>query len=334
MIKSKVFVTRNIPDPGIRLLRKHCIVRVYPHDKIIPRKELIYGVKWCDALLCLLTDTIDKDVIDANPRMKIISNYAIGFNNIDIAYATKKGIPVTNTPGNAIFDAVAEHTFALMLSLAKRIHEADHFTKRGKYQGWSPTLLIGTQLAGKTLGIVGLGKIGTDVAKKAVQGMGMNVLYHDVQRSAEFEKKYHAQYCSLHNLLRKSDVVTLHVPLLPSTRHLIGAKELRLMKKAAFLINTARGGIVDEKALVYAIKTKQIAGCALDVFECETDTDHHVHKELQLKRFDNVLLTPHIASATAEARAEMSRDAAENILAVLRGRKPKYLLNQDVYKKK
>ncbi len=331
MAKPNVFITRRIPEPGITLLQKYCTVRVYAKDNIISRKELLRGVKWCDALLCLLTDTIDTEIIDANPHLKIISNYAIGFNNIDVKYATEKTIPVTNTPGKAIFDAVAEHTFALMLALAKRIHEADHFTKRGKYQGWSPTLLIGTQLAGKMLGIVGLGKIGTDVAQKAVQGLGMNVIYHDVQRSTEFEKTYRARYCSLQDLLRKSDVVTLHVPLLPSTRHLIGEKELRLMKKTSFLINTARGGIVDEKALVYAIKAKQIAGCALDVFECETDTDHHVHKELQLKKYDNVILTPHIASATEEARSEMSRDAAENILAVLQGKKPKYLVNREVY---
>ena len=330
MPKPNVFITRTIPEQGITLLKKYCTIRVYPKDAIIPRRELLKGVRGCDALLCLLTDRIDKEVIDANPKLKIISNYAIGFNNIDVKYATEKGIAVTNTPGKAIFDAVAEHTFALMLALAKRIHEADHFTKRGKYQGWSPTLLIGTQLAGKTLGIVGLGKIGTDVAGKAVQGLGMNVVYHDVRRSVEFEKKYHARYCSLHDLLRKSDVVTLHVPLLPSTRHLIGAKELCLMKNTAFLINTARGGIVDEKALVRAIQRKEIAGCALDVFECETDTDHHVHKELQLKRYDNVILTPHIASATQEARAEMSKDAAENILAVLKGKKPKYLVNPEV----
>src|SRR3989338_2421477 len=331
MPKPNVFITRTIPEQGITLLKKYCTIRVYPKDAIIPRRELLNGVRWCDALLCLLTDRIDKKVIDANPKLKIISNYAIGFNNIDVKYATEKGIAVTNTPGKAIFDAVGEHTFALMLALAKRIHEADHFTKRGKYQGWSPTLLIGTQLAGKTLGVVGLGKIGTDVAGKAVQGLGMKVVYYDVQRSFEFEKKYQARYCSLAELLKISDVITLHVPLLPSTRHLIGWKELRLMKKSAFLINTARGGIVDEKALVRAIKSKQIAGCALDVFECETDTDHKVHKELELKKFENVILTPHIASATIEARYAMGVDAAENIMAVLSGKKPKFLVNKDMW---
>src|SRR3989338_6987538 len=331
MLKAKVFVTRAFPGSGIAMLQKKYTVKVYPQDGIISRTDLLEGVRWCDALLCLLTDTIDKEVIDVNSHLKIISNYAIGYNNVDVAYATSKKIPVTNTPGKAIFDAVAEHTFALMLTLAKRIHEADHFTKRGKYQGWSPTLLIGTQLAGKTLGVVGLGKIGTDVAGKAVQGLGMKVVYYDVQRSFEFEKKYQARYCSLAELLKISDVITLHVPLLPSTRHLIGWKELRLMKKSAFLINTARGGIVDEKALVRAIKSKQIAGCALDVFECETDTDHKVHKELELKKFENVILTPHIASATIEARYAMGVDAAENIMAVLSGKKPKFLVNKDMW---
>lgn len=327
MHKPRVFITRNLPESGIKLLKKYCTVRIYPHDNIIPRSELLRGVKWCEALLCLLTDKIDKQVIDANPRLKVISNYAIGVNNIDVQYATKQGIPVANTPGRAIVDAVAEHTFALMLAVSKRVCEADRFVRVGKYRGWEPELLLGTELVGKTLGIVGLGRIGSGVARRAQHGMGMKVIYSDVKRNREFEREFSAKFLSLRELLKTADIVSLHVPLLPSTHHLIGGKELALMKKTAYLINTSRGPVVDEKALVQALKRKQIAGAGLDVYEFEPKLAPGLAKQ------ENVVLTPHIASATIEARSEMSLDAAENILAVLHGRKPKFLVNAEAYKK-
>ena len=326
-MKPRVFVTRRIPETGIQLLRRHCQVKIYPKDQVIPTKELIKEVKQCDALLCLLTDTINKEVIDANPRLKIISNYAIGFNNIDVVYATKKGIPVTNTPGRAIVDAVAEHTVALMFAITKRICEADQFTRKGKYRGWEPQLLLGMELVGKTIGIVGLGRIGAGVAKRS-RAMGMNVVYSDITRNLAFESEFKAQYLFLPALLKGSDVVSLHVPLLPTTHHLIGKKELSLMKRTAYLINTSRGPVIDEKALVQALKKKQIAGAGIDVYEFEPTLTPG------LTTLSNVVLTPHIASATIEARSEMSLDAAENILAVLQGKKPKMLVNPEVYGRK
>ena len=326
-MKPRVFVTRRIPETGIQLLRRHCQVKIYPKDQVIPTKELIKEVKQCDALLCLLTDTINKEVINANPKLKIISNYAIGFNNIDVVYATKKGIPVTNTPGRAIVDAVAEHTVALMFAITKRICEADQFTRKGKYRGWEPQLLLGMELVGKTIGIVGLGRIGAGVAKRS-RAMGMNVVYSDITRNLAFESEFKAQYLFLPALLKGSDVVSLHVPLLPTTHHLIGKKELSLMKRTAYLINTSRGPVIDEKALVQALKKKQIAGAGIDVYEFEPTLTPG------LTTLSNVVLTPHIASATIEARSEMSLDAAENILAVLQGKKPKMLVNPGVYGRK
>jgi len=327
MPKPRVFITRRIPESGIKLLQKSCQVKIYPKDQVIPKKELLKEVKQCEALLCLLTDKIDQEIIGANPQLKIISNYAIGFNNIDIAYATMKGIPVTNTPGRAIVDAVAEHTIALMFAITKRICEADQFTRQGKYRGWEPQLLLGMELVGKTIGIVGLGRIGSGVAKRA-KAMGMKVIYSEVKRNQQFEKEFKAEYYTLPRLLKSAEVVSLHVPLLPTTKHLIGKKELALMKKTAYLINTSRGPVIDEKALVQALKKKQIAGAGFDVYEFEPKLTAGLTKLL------NVVLTPHIASATIEARSEMSGDAAENILAVLQGKRPKMLLNKEVYGKR
>lgn len=314
MAKPKVFVTRPIPQKGITLLQKSCEVRVHPHPHKISPAELKKGVLWCDALLSLLTDKITSEILDLNPRLKIVANYAVGFDNIDVKYATSKGIVVTNTPGT-LEDAVAEHTIALMMGICRRLVEADKFMRTGKYKVWQPMLLVGSQLRGKTLGIVGGGRIGCDVARKAARGFEMKVVYSDIKRNFEFEKEVGARLVTLPDLLKQSDFVSLHVPLLPSTRHLIGAKELRLMKKTAFLINTARGPVIDEKALVAALKKKVIAGAALDVFEFEPKMVSG------LAGFSNVLVTPHIASATIEAREAMGEIAAKNILAVLAGKK-------------
>ncbi|MBI2125673.1 D-glycerate dehydrogenase [Candidatus Woesearchaeota archaeon] len=327
MQKKKVFVTRKIPKKGIQLLRRHFLVKVYQKDQVIPRKELLKEVKQCDALLSLLTEKIDAEVLNANSKLKVVSNYAVGYDNIDVKAATAKGIIVCNTPG-VLENAVAEHTFALMLALSKRIVEADRFTRAGKYKRWEPMLLLGTELEGKTIGIIGLGRIGAGVAERARKGMGVNVLYHDIKRNKQFEKEYQAKYVSLSELLKKSDFVSLHVPLLPSTKHLIGKEELRLMKKTAYLINTSRGPVVDEKALVEALEKKHIAGAGLDVYENEPKLTPG------LTKLKNAVLTPHTASATVEARTAMSELAAQNIIDVLQGRRAKFTVNPEVYKKK
>ena len=313
-MKPKVFITRKIPEAGIELLRKSCIVKIYPKETAISRKELIKGVKWCDALLCLLTEKIDKEIIDANPNLKVIANYAVGYNNIDVKYAAQKGIPVANTPGGASSESVAEQTLALIMAVTKRLHEADDFVRANKYTCWQPMLFLGIELLGKTLGIVGTGRIGTEVARKAYNGLGMKILYYDVVENKALEQDCKARKVSLHNLLKQADVISLHVPLLPSTKHLIGRKELSLMKKTAYLINTSRGPVIDEKELVAALKKKQIAGAGLDVFECEPKLSPG------LAELDNVMLTPHIASSTVEAREDMAVKAAKNILAAVKGK--------------
>jgi glyoxylate reductase len=326
MPKPKVFVTREIPQAGLKLLREHCQVRIYPKKTAIRRQELIKGVKWCDALLCLLTEKIDKEIIDANPNLKIIANYAVGYDNIDVKYATKKGIPVANTPGGASSEAVAEHTLALIMAITKRLHEADSFVRAGKYTCWQPMLLMGMELRGKTLGIIGTGKIGATVAEKAYCGLAMKIIYCDIIRNKKIEKKCKAKKVSLTTLLKNSDIISLHVPLLPSTRHLIGKKELAMMKKDAYLINTSRGAVVDEKALIMALSKRKIAGAALDVYECEPKLTPG------LAKLSNTILTPHIASATVSARKDMAIKAAKNILAALKGRKIPFQVNRELKK--
>lgn len=320
--KPFVFVTRAFADSGIQALKKAGYrVEVYEKDEIIPRKELLKRAKGCDALLPLLTDRIDEEVFDAvGPQLKIVANYAVGFDNVDLQAAKKRGITITNTPSDAVNESVAEHAFSLMLALAHRIPEADQFAKAGKYQGWSPTHFIGTDMRGKALGLVGAGRIGSMVAKKAVDGFEMKLAYADARENLTLERDYQAEHLSLEKLLQTADFISLHVPLLPSTRHLISTDEFSLMKKTAFLVNTARGPVVDEKALLRALKTKRIAGAALDVFECEPAIDCDLTDNLELRSFPNIILTPHIASATIEAREAMSMVAAQNILAVLNGK--------------
>ena len=322
MTKPFIYVTRRFADSGIQALKaKGYRVEVYPEDRIIPRKELLKNVKGCDALLSLLTDKIDGEVLDAaGKQLKVVANYAVGFDNVDLDAAKKRNVIITNTPSDIVNEAVAEHTFALLVALARRIPEADAFSKAKKYVGWSPTHFIGTQLTGKTMGIIGAGRIGTSAARRGVLGFGMKLVYSDMRPNTDIEKELGAKRLSMEKLLEVSDFVSLHVPLLPSTRHLISTAEFSIMKKTAYLINTARGPVVDEKALLRALKTNRIAGAALDVFECEPAVDCDVTDNLELKNFPNVILTPHIASATIEAREAMSLTAAENIIAVLSGK--------------
>lgn len=316
----KVFVTRPIPDEGIKmLLKKGYRVDVNKTKKIPAQKQIIKALKGkgYDALLSVLTEKIDDSVMAAAGRqLKIIANYAVGFDNVDLGAAKKRGIYVTNAPNEHITISVAEHTFALMIGIARRLAEADKFTRANKYQGWDPFLFLGTDLRGKTLGVIGLGRIGAAVAEIAVKGFGMKVIYFDVHPNPEFEQKYHTRVESVLQVLREADFVSLHVPLMATTRHLIGAKELKMMKRTAFLINTSRGPVIDEKALVTALKQKQIAGAGIDVFEFEPKLAPGLNK------LDNVILTPHIASATMQTRQAMSRVAAENIIAALSGQVP------------
>jgi glyoxylate reductase len=325
----KIFITREIPDQGLKMLQeKGYELKIRKEKTAISKKELLAELKnGYDALLCLLTDKIDGEVMDAGlPQLKIIANYAVGFDNLNIEEGKKRNIMMTNTPGPEITESVAEHTFALMIALARRIVEADRFARAGKYKGWDPMLLLGTDLHDKTLGIIGLGRIGFAVAQRAVKGFRMKTLYHDIKPNPDFEKEFNGIYKSLEDLLKESDFVSLHVPLLPSTTHLISDAQFALMKPTAFLINTARGPVVDELALLKALSEKKIAGAALDVFECEPSIDCVPTDHLDLKKMDNVVLTPHTASASIEARQAMSRTAAQNIIEALEGRTPPNLV--------
>lgn len=314
--KPLVVVTRPIPEIGIKKIKARARVKVNPRDRILTPKELLAFVKGADGIVSLLTDKITADVISAaGPRLKVISNYAVGYDNIDVQAAALKHIAVTNTPG-VLTEAVAEHTIALMLAVARRLVEADTFTRQGKYHGWEPDLLIGQRMLGRTMGIVGLGRIGKFVAHMAHYGFGMHVVYSDPHREPEFEAEVQARHVPLRDLLEHSDVVSIHVPLLPSTHHLIGKAAFGNMKKNAILINTSRGPIVDEAALVAALKKKQIWGAGIDVFE------HEPALTPGLTDLPNVILTPHIASGTREARDEMAIVVATNVIAALQRRVP------------
>ena len=316
---ARIYITRMVSEAGIKMLKdKGYEVIINPEDRVLTKEELITALKGqnYDALFCLLTDKIDGEVMDSfGPQLKIVANMAMGFDNIDVEEAKKRGIMVANTPG-VLTDTVAEHTFALMLSIAHRIAEADKFTRALKYQGWAPMLLLGNDLSGKTLGIVGLGRIGSRVAYHALKGFDMKVVYYDVKRNEEFEKEFSAVYMPLEDLLKQSDFISIHVPLLDSTRHLINAENLKLMKPSAYLVNTSRGPVIDEAALAYALANKTIRGAALDVFEFEPKIAP------ELLQLDNIILTPHIASATEETRSKMSALAATNIIEALEGRLP------------
>ncbi|MBI5369843.1 D-glycerate dehydrogenase [Candidatus Uhrbacteria bacterium] len=320
-----VFVTRDIPDRGLQMLRANKKIKldIYEKDEQIPRKELLRRVKGADIILSILTERMDKEVFDvAGTQLKMIANYAVGFDNVDLAEAKRRGLVVTNTPGDLISESVAEHTIALMFALAHRVCEGDRYTRAGKYKAWGPKLLLGTDFYGKTVGIIGSGRIGAGVVRRLHDGFNMKIVYNDVKRNKELELKTGAKYRTLEQLLKESDFVSVHVPLLASTRHLIGTKELKLMKKTAFLINTARGPIIDEKALLQALAKKEIAGAGLDVYECEPLIDCDPKDNLDLRKMDNVVLTPHTASAIEATRQQMSEIAAKNILAFIVGKTP------------
>lgn len=325
MARKSVYVTRMIPEANIADLRKHFDVEVNPDDRALSKAELKEKVKGKDAVISLLTDSIDGEVLDAaGPQLKIVANYAVGFNNFNVAAATERGVVLTNTPG-VLDDATATHAFTLMLAMARRIPEADKFVREGKWKGWAPMFFIGLDVDRQTLGIAGLGRIGQNVARKA-KGFDMKIIYSDVRRNEEFEKQVGATFVDKETLLKESDFLTLHVPLLPETRHYIGEKELKMMKKTAVLINASRGPVVDEVALVKALKEKEIWGAALDVYEDEPVLAPG------LTELDNVVIVPHVASATMETRIKMGNIAVGNIIKVLNGQTPDTCVNPDVLK--
>jgi len=322
----KVFVTRAIPEEGLELLRKYCEVEVSPYDRMLTKEELLEKIKDKDAVITQLTDRVDKDFFEAAKNVKIVANYAVGFDNIDLEEATKRGVYITNTP-DVLTNATAELAWALLFAAARRVVEADKFMRAGKFQGWAPMLFLGKGVTGKTLGVIGAGRIGQAFAKMA-KGFEMKILYNARTPKPEFEKETGAKYVDLDTLLKESDFVSIHLPLTPETRHLIGERELKLMKNSAILINTGRGPVVDEKALVKALKEKWIYAAGLDVYEREPEF------EKELAELDNVVMLPHIGSATEEARRDMSVLVAQNIIDVIEGRVPRTLVNKDILNKK
>jgi len=294
-----------------------------PHP--LPRPELVNRLKDKDGIICLITDTIDAEVLGSAPRLKVAANVAVGYNNIDVRAATARGIVVTNTP-DVLTETTADFAWALLMAVARRVVEADQYVRAGKFTQWEMMLLIGADIHGKTLGILGFGRIGRAMARRA-RGFGMRVLYNDAGRAAAAERELGATFVDKATVLRESDFVTLHTPLLPETRHLIGAVELKQMKRTAFLINAARGPIVNEPELVQALKEGWIAGAGLDVYEEEPK----VHPGLL--SLPNVVLAPHIASASSDTRIKMATLAVENCLAVLEGKTPPTPINPEVLKK-
>jgi lactate dehydrogenase-like 2-hydroxyacid dehydrogenase len=320
----KVFVTRRIPEPGLNLLRKEFEVEINPFDRPLSKEEIIEELKGKDGLLCLLTDPIDESVIKSESKLKMIANYAVGYDNVDIKVATDRGIPVSNTPG-VLTDTTAEMAWALLFSVARRIVESDEFTRSGRFKGWSPMLMLGQDVSNKTLGIIGAGRIGTVFAIKS-KGFNMNILYVDNRLNEILENELGAKKVDLPFLLKESDYISLHVALNTSTYHMISEKELKMMKKNAVLINTSRGPVINEKALVKALKEKWIFGAGLDVYEHEPEISD------ELKKLDNIIIQPHSASATIETRTKMAITAAENMIAGLKGEIPPNCVNTEVFK--
>lgn len=317
----KIFVSRDLPTTKIEELKNSGHeVTVSEFNRPLTSAEFLERAKGSDAILSLLTDHVDGEVMDAiGSQLKVVSNYAVGFDNINISDATSRGIVVCNTPCEEVDEAVAEHAWALIASLSRRVVEADEATKRGAYKGWEPAIFLGTSLIGKTLGIIGMGGIGTMVARRS-EGYKMKVVY---TRRNKDEKSV-----DLNELLAMSDVVSLHVPLNEETRHMINAETFSKMKKGSFLVNTARGAVVNERDLVDALRSGHLAGAALDVFDNEPNIDP------ELVGMENVILTPHIASATKEAREKMGELSVNGILKTLNNELPENIVNKEVWEKR
>lgn len=313
----RIYITHKIPEISINLLkRKGYLVEVNELGKRLTRVELKEIFAKYDAIITVLADKIDEEVIkSASSKLRIIANFAVGYDNIDVLAAKRKGIVVANTPGVA-GEAVAEHTFMLILATRKKLLEADKYVRQGRFHLWDPAAFLSYQVWGQTIGIIGLGRIGTYVGHIAYGGFRMKILYYDIVRSFDFEMLTGATFTTLEHLLEESDIVTLHVPLTADTFHLIGRKEFGLMKKTSILVNTSRGAVVDEEALILALESGEIAAAGLDVFE------HEPSVPSGLTTCGKVILTPHVASATYECREAMAKIAAQNVIDVFEGRTP------------
>ncbi|HET6371229.1 MAG TPA: D-glycerate dehydrogenase [Nitrospiria bacterium] len=315
MAKAKILLTRTLPEAIQKKIARRFNLVLNKQDRPLTRNEIIRKIKNCDGVISMLSDPIDSKVMDNSPRLKIIANYAVGYNNIDLAAARLRGITVTHTPG-ILTETTADLTFALLLAVARNIVQADNYVRKRKWTGWAPTLYLGTDLFGKTIGIIGMGRIGKSVARRA-SGFSMRVLYHSRKRLNTMEEnELRATYADLETLFKESDFISLHLPFTSESRHLIGKRAFSKMKESVLLINTARGPIVDEAALVQALKTKRIAGAGLDVYEEEP----RLHPELY--KLSNVVLLPHIGSASEETRIRMGEMVLQDLLSVLSGNRP------------
>ena len=325
MNKYKVLITRKFFDEAVEIINTVADVEIFEAENDpIPRDLLLEKVEKVDGLLSMLTDRIDSELLDRGSKLKVVSNYAVGYNNIDLVAATEKGVLVTNTPG-VLTDSTADCAFMHLMAISRRLVEVDQFIRNGDWKkAWGPKMLLGSDINGKTLGIVGLGRIGSALVPRA-KGFGMNIIYNDEGPAPEKEKELGVEYRKLDDLLREADYVSLHVPLTEETKYLIDKRELELMKKSAFLINTSRGPVVNEEALYEALKSKTIAGAGIDVFEEEPTSSDNPLLEL-----DNIIVTPHIGSATHETRLAMALKAANNLTAALKGERPPDLLNPEV----
>ena len=326
MPKLKVYVTRELPERGLKIIKERFDAEVWPEYAPPPKKVIIEKARNVDALASLLSDKIDAEVFDAAPKLKIVAQMAVGFDNIDVQEATKRGICVTNTP-EVLTDTTADFAWALLMAVARRVVEADKYVRTGQWKvGWHPSMMQGRDIHGATIGIVGAGRIGYGVSKRAT-GFNMKILFYDVVPRPEMERELGAKSVNLDTLFKESDFVSIHVPLMKETYHLVNADRLKLMKKTAYLINNSRGPVVDEKALHEALKEGRIAGAGLDVFEQEPTPLNN-----PLLEFDNVVVAPHISSASYETRSKMAEMVAENLVAFFEGKKPPNLVNPDVLK--
>jgi glyoxylate reductase len=327
MSKPKVLLTGRIPDEVMKILTEACDVEANTEDRPMERRKVLELLAGKDGLISMITDSVDGELMDRGPRLRMIANMAVGYNNIDLKAARARGIPVSNTPG-VLTDATAELAFALLLAAARRIAELDKRTRAGEFKYWAPMLFLGREVTGKTLGIIGMGRIGKAVARRA-RGFGMRILYYNRSRMESSEERaLRVEYADFRTLLREADFVSLHVPLTDETKHLIGAEELALMKPTAYLVNTSRGPVVDEKALVKALRERMIEGAGIDVYENEPALAPG------LAELDNVTLLPHVGSGTLETRVRMASLAVENLLAGLRGKVPPNILNPEVLTRK
>ncbi|MFQ6073670.1 MAG: glyoxylate reductase [Candidatus Bathyarchaeia archaeon] len=326
MPKPKVYVTREIPERGLKIIKERFDAEVWPEYAPPPKEVIIQKARDVDAIASLLSDKIDAEVFDAAPDLKIVAQLAVGFDNIDVQEATKRGIYVTNTPG-VLTETTADFAWALLMAVARRVVEADKYVHSGQWKvGWHPSMLLGRDVYGATIGIVGAGRIGSAVARRA-KGFNMRILFYDVVPRPQLERELNAKPVDLETLFKESDFVSVHVPLMKATYHLVNEQRLRLMKKTAYLINNSRGPVVDEKALYKALKEGWIAGAGLDVFEQEpTPADN------PLLTLDNLVVAPHISSASHETRSKMAEMVAENLIAFFEGRTPPNLVNPEVLK--